>query len=128
MNEDFNKKTGLTELTELKSWGLIRSVEVPLTRFEEGFGQQYSHTIDGVIFAKKLMKPILDAMKKQEFQETIKKLETAEAISTMELMFRESKSQPQQEILNKLAEFGLRNISGFNQLLILVSGLLSSNS
>jgi len=67
------------------------------------------------------MKPVLDAMKKDEFAETIKKLETPEAIATMQQMFRDSKSEPQQTILNKLAEFGLRNISGFNQLLVLVA-------
>jgi len=60
-------------------------------------------------------------MKKAEFAETIKKLETPEAISTMQQMFHDSASQPQQNILNRLAEFGLHNISGFNQLLVLVA-------
>jgi len=124
MNEDFNKQTGLKELVELKSWGYIRHEGNLQPKFEAGFGQPYSSTIDGVIFAKKLMKPVLDAMKKDEFAETIKKLETPEAIATMQQMFHDSKSQPQQTILNKLAEFGLHNISGFNQLLILVAEYL----
>jgi len=121
MNEDFNKQIGLVELDALKTWGYIRSAGNPQANYEEGFGQPYSSTIDGIIFAKKLMKPVLDAMKKEDFVETIKKLETPEAIATMQNMFHESKTQPQQHILQKLSEFGLRNISGFNQLLILVA-------
>jgi len=121
MNEDFNKQTGLSELAALVTWGYIRNTGDVQANFEEGFGQPYSSTIDGVIFAKKLMKPVLDAMKKAEFAETIKELETAEAMSTMQQMFHDSKTQPQQTILNKLAEFGLHNISGFNQLLTLVA-------
>lgn len=124
MNENFNKQTGLHELAELSAWGYIRPTGNPQSKFEEGFGQPYTSTIDGVIFAKKLMKPVLDAMKKDEFAETINKLETPEAITTMQQMFHDSKSQPQQSILNRLANFGLQNISGFNQLLILVAEYL----
>jgi len=72
MNEDFNKQTGLSELEALETWGYIRNTGNPQPNFEEGFGQQFSSTIDGVIFAKKLMKPVLDAMKKAEFAENSK--------------------------------------------------------
>jgi len=57
MNEDFNKQTGLSELAALNTWGYIRNTGDLQPNFEEGFGQPYSSTIDGVIFAKKLMSP-----------------------------------------------------------------------
>jgi len=72
------------------------------------------------------MKPILDAMNKEEFAETIKKLDSSEAIITMQQLFHDSKSQSQQSILGRLADFGLRNISGFSKLVELVAASLRS--
>jgi len=123
MDQKFNKDVGRNELAYLEKYGFIREGEI-VEKYEEGFGKQYFSTIDGVIFAKKIMKPILSAMNKEEFAETIKKLDSSEARLTMEQMFRDSKARPQQEILGRLADFGLRNISGFSKLVELVAASL----
>jgi len=88
MDEKFNKDVGRHELEQLAAWGFIRQGETN-QKFEEGFGKQYFSTIDGIIFAKKVMKPILDAMSKEEFAETIKQLDSSEAIVTMEQLFHD---------------------------------------
>ena len=76
-----------------------------------------------MIFAKKLMRPILSAMNKEEFNETIKKLDSSEARTTMQQIFNSSKTKSQQESLSDLANFGLRNISGFTKILELITSL-----
>lgn len=64
------------------------------------------------------MKPIFSTLSKDEFKETIQKLESPEALRTMEQLFQDFQTKPQQQILSDLVNFGLRNISGFTRIRI----------
>jgi len=119
MNDDFNKETAKKELQQLEESEYIKAAGQK-EGFESGFGQHYISTIDGVLFAKKIMKPILTAMNRSDFESAIKNLDSSEATYTMQKIFSDSKAQSQISILSRIADFGLQNMGAFSKLLDLV--------
>jgi len=119
MDDDFNKRDALTDILELENAELITRSD----DFVEGaegvereYGVIYASTIDGIIFAKKMMKPILDAMNKKEFESALQKLDDPQALKFIETLYRDPNKTNQITRLYELAEYGLSNISAFGKL------------
>ena len=68
MDATFNKNTGLQDISQLEHADLIGLADRIDESAERDYGHFYLSTIDGIIYAKKMMKPILDAMNKDDWR------------------------------------------------------------
>lgn len=118
MDASFKKEIALKDLQDLTNMQLIR-IDNTYSTVEPGFGAIHRSTIDGIIYAKQMMKPILDAMNKKDFETALQKLDSPEALQFLQRMFG-SPGISQQQKLSELAGFGLGNINAFTKIWELV--------
>jgi hypothetical protein len=117
MDASFKKETALKDLEDLVLMQLIRASGRQQSD-EIGFGRTFHSTVDGIIYAKQMMKPILDAMNKKDFENTLQKLDNPEALQFLQSLFRTGGTQ--QDKLSQIANFGIGNINGFTKIWELV--------
>lgn len=121
MTDNFQKKDVVEGLTRLEKMGLIRKNQVTTrnpSQTEPELSELYSITGDGVIYTKKMLKPILDILGDSERAEKIaQKLSDGKTKSWLRNILKSSAGMVQQQILERIIAYGLGNISGLAQLL-----------
>ncbi len=121
MTDNFQKKDVIEGLARLEKMGLIRknqqAVKNPAQTDPE-LADLYSITGDGVIYTKKMLRPVLDILGDSEKSEKIaQKLIDGKTRSWLRSALKSSAGMVQQQILEKIIAYGLGNISGLRQLL-----------
>lgn len=120
MTDNFQKRDVIEGLARLEKMGLIRkSQNLPKNLGQEGeLSDHYSITGDGVIYTKKMLRPVLDLLVSLENTEKIaQKLSDGKTKSWLRVTAKSSAGLVQQEILERIISHGLGNIGGLGQLL-----------
>lgn len=121
MTDNFQKKDAVEGLTRLEKMELIKKSQTILknpAQTDPELSDLYSITGDGVIYTKKMLKPVLDLLTESEKVEKIaQKLTDGRTRGWLRSFLKSSTSMVQQQILEKIIAYGLGNISGLSQLL-----------
>lgn len=121
MTDNFQKKDVTEGLARLERMGLIRKVQPPskgVAQDEMDLSDLYSITADGVIYTKKMLRPVLELLADPERTEKIaQKLTDGRTKSWLRSALKYSASTVQQQVLERIITYGLGNISGLGQLL-----------
>lgn len=123
MDKFFEKKNVTEGLEELKKMGLVTQVtesfqDMLITR-NQSKGEleiEFKATADGIIYTKKMLKPILSLVENGGIEKIAQKLDPKTNSWTSKLIDR-AKDLTQQEIVQEIAKFGLGNIEGLSKLL-----------
>lgn len=122
MDNNFQKKDAVTGLDKLEKMALIRKKRTALLLSEvpdPELSGVYDITADGIIYTKRMLKPVLDLLDDEKNIEKIaQKLNDGRTKSWLIELGKSAKSSIQQTILEKIITFGLGNISGLTQLLL----------
>ena len=121
MTDNFQKKDVTEGLARLERMGLIRKAQPPskgVAQDEMDLSDLYSITADGVIYTKKMLRPVLELLADPERTEKIaQKLTDGRTKSWLRSALKYSASTVQQQVLERIITYGLGNISGLGQLL-----------
>lgn len=124
MTDSFQKRDVTDGLGKLERMGLVRRSQQSPKNTSQGDGEMsdlYTITVDGVIYTKKMLRPVLDLLANPEGTERIaQKLADGKAKSWLRSSMKISSSLLQQQILERIVAFGLGNISGLAQILDLL--------
>lgn len=121
MTDNFQKRDAVDGLARLEKMGLIRKASsshrnsVPA---DPELAELYMITGDGIIYTKKMLKPVLDMLSDTTKAEKIaQRLSDGKTKSWLHGLLKSSTSLVQQQILERIISFGLGNIMGLGQLL-----------
>jgi DNA-binding PadR family transcriptional regulator len=121
MTDNFQKKDATEGLAKLEKMGLINKKQSMLknsVQADPELSDFYSITGEGVIYTKKMLKPVLDLLSDSEKVEKIaQKLTDGKTKSWLRNVLKSSASMVQQQVLERTIAYGLGNISGLSQLL-----------
>jgi hypothetical protein len=121
IDDTFNRNTVVSGLNELAEMKLIeqRKPELDIEKTDDpDLKKTYHSTIDGIIYAKKMMKPIMGALNPEDFDRILQKMSGSQKSKVaLEQIMHASVTKSQNGTIKSLAEFGLGNISSFTQLL-----------
>lgn len=121
MTDNFQKKDVIEGLARLERMGLIRKCHTSIkesVQVDPELADYYSITGDGVIYTKKMLRPILDLLGDSEKAEKIaQKLTDSKTKSWVRIILKSSAGMIQQQIIEKIIAYGLGNISGLTQLM-----------
>lgn len=121
MTDNFQKKDAIDGLIRLEKMGLIKKSQgTPKNsvQTDQELSDLYSITGDGIIYTKKMLKPVLDLLGSSEKIEKIaQKLTDNKTRGWLRNVLKSSTSMVQQQIIERIISYGLENINGLSQLL-----------
>lgn len=132
MTENFQKKDAVEGLAKLEKMGLV-SRRQPAIRnpahADPELSDSYFITADGVIYTKKMLKPVLDLLGDPERAEKMaQRLSDGKTKGWLRTMAKSTSGIIQQQILERIIVYGLGNISGLGQLLDLLRKSMAAHS
>jgi len=130
MDERFEKRDVTEGLTNLEKMGLISTIpdsfgELIEPRMQKGeLSTKYTITADGIIYTKKMLKPILNLIDSGDVEKIAQKLDV-KTNSWISKLIDSAKDLTQQQIVQEIAKYGLGNIDGLSQLLEIIRTIQS---
>ncbi len=129
MTDGFQKRDVIEGLGKLERMGLIRRGQPALknaAQADSELSDFYFITVDGVIYTKRMLKPVLDLLSSPENAERIaQKLADGKTRSWLRSTIKTSSGIVQQQMLEKIIAYGLGNINGLGQVMDLLRKGLS---
>ncbi|MCV0410700.1 hypothetical protein [Nitrosopumilus sp.] len=123
MDERFGKKDVTEGLYNLTKMELIKVVPKNLndiigagSKPEGELSEKFNITADGIIYTKKMLKPILSLIDNGNIEKIAQKLDP-KTDSWIKRLIDNAKNLSQQEIVQEIAKYGLGNIDGLSNLL-----------
>lgn len=124
MTDNFQKKDVTEGLARLEKMGLIKKNHPSIKNTGQAdpeLADFYTITVEGVIYTKKMLRPVLDLLGDSEKAEKIaQRLTDSKTKSWIRIVLKSSAGMIQQQIIEKTIAYGLGNISGLTQLLDLL--------
>lgn len=122
MDQNFEKKDVIEGLAKLEKMELIGKIPdfpnraIDNTIIEKDLEVRYRSTADGIIYTKKMLKPVLNLVDKGGLEKIAQKLDTKTG-SWIGKLINNAKDLTQQEIVQEIVKYGLGNIDGLSKLL-----------
>lgn len=126
MTDNFQKKDVVDGLTKLEKLELISKRPIFQTdqMKDSELAGLYDITADGIIYTKKMLRPVLDLVGKEGNVEKIaQKLNDGKTKSWLLDLAKSAQKMTQQQVLETIIKYGLGNISGLSQLLVILNSI-----
>lgn len=123
MNTSFDTDTVVRELEELTKLGLINHKE-RLSNEKHTLDSEYASSVNGLIQAKKIMKPVLDTLDKEQFYKVMSKLEGGRSKIALEQIVQGiERGESQSSLLSKFVNYALQHMTIFEKILDIIKSI-----
>lgn len=130
ITDNFQKKDVVDGLRKLVDMGLIKEISKATHDREYAdyeLAAKYIPTADGIIYTKKMLKPVLDLLVTGINMEKIaQKLTDGKTRSWLREVAKSASNTVQQKVIEMIIQFGLGNIGGLTQLLDIIRNIGTS--